>query len=593
MTTLKAFPFKNIIGHETRAFPHIRNVEQTFESLIADDLRITPGDTTNHYILSQPSSYCDSKMIRRFSDNNNFENMVDKNNQISSESQTVTSESSNPYDVVNPGIFDFTIATYNDFHQNPSSVASCNKYEKINLTNIDTISRNNFAFDKPLPKYQYTGSLCYIYPQENPGVLTALNLEETSSIPPSPPISIKSNIKPIINTSNNNDALQSIKSSIGSFSNVNSHWSSSSTDISQIKSRAPPLGAKFTPPVIQHSDEEVINVIDLDEDVAIMTRSDRTSLHDVNESKNKNQRYKSIINEIDLDEDVAIRTRTGQSFQDKDVAIMTHTDRTSSHDENKSTNNGNELTGSCHTKDNEQQQLGRSQLRRQKLGLITNQKVPGRQLALGCSRQAETTDQHSAGFKLSILTPTQSVNNGFKRPILTSTQSINKKQRLNKIPNISDHNITEPIKTDRIILKNESNDENSYASSQKHNDENCISGINQISINNNSNEKSEFGHTNLHDELITSKKDLIPSDLSLNNPINYLNDIKDIKSESLNDDKNNNNTTAASQEISYGKGCDVQKFRRLAANARERRRMDALNDAFDKLRDVLPQVQIM
>ena len=34
---------------------------------------------------------------------------------------------------------------------------------------------------------------------------------------------------------------------------------------------------------------------------------------------------------------------------------------------------------------------------------------------------------------------------------------------------------------------------------------------------------------------------------------------------------------------------DVQKSRRLAANARERRRMDALNVAFDKLREVLPQ----
>ncbi|KAF2347591.1 Myc-type basic helix-loop-helix (bHLH) domain [Trinorchestia longiramus] len=34
---------------------------------------------------------------------------------------------------------------------------------------------------------------------------------------------------------------------------------------------------------------------------------------------------------------------------------------------------------------------------------------------------------------------------------------------------------------------------------------------------------------------------------------------------------------------------NVQKMRRLAANARERRRMDALNVAFDKLRNVLPQ----
>lgn len=33
---------------------------------------------------------------------------------------------------------------------------------------------------------------------------------------------------------------------------------------------------------------------------------------------------------------------------------------------------------------------------------------------------------------------------------------------------------------------------------------------------------------------------------------------------------------------------DVQKKRRLAANARERRRMNNLNDAYEKLRDVLP-----
>lgn len=32
------------------------------------------------------------------------------------------------------------------------------------------------------------------------------------------------------------------------------------------------------------------------------------------------------------------------------------------------------------------------------------------------------------------------------------------------------------------------------------------------------------------------------------------------------------------------------KKRRLAANARERRRMNGLNDAFDKLRDVVPAI---
>lgn len=34
----------------------------------------------------------------------------------------------------------------------------------------------------------------------------------------------------------------------------------------------------------------------------------------------------------------------------------------------------------------------------------------------------------------------------------------------------------------------------------------------------------------------------------------------------------------------------VMKKRRLAANARERRRMNGLNEAFDKLRDVIPPI---
>ncbi|KAK5640519.1 hypothetical protein RI129_011330 [Pyrocoelia pectoralis] len=37
-------------------------------------------------------------------------------------------------------------------------------------------------------------------------------------------------------------------------------------------------------------------------------------------------------------------------------------------------------------------------------------------------------------------------------------------------------------------------------------------------------------------------------------------------------------------------GLDVMKKRRLAANARERRRMNSLNDAFDRLRDVVPSL---
>jgi len=37
-------------------------------------------------------------------------------------------------------------------------------------------------------------------------------------------------------------------------------------------------------------------------------------------------------------------------------------------------------------------------------------------------------------------------------------------------------------------------------------------------------------------------------------------------------------------------GFEVMKKRRLAANARERRRMNSLNDAFDRLRDVVPSL---
>lgn len=37
-------------------------------------------------------------------------------------------------------------------------------------------------------------------------------------------------------------------------------------------------------------------------------------------------------------------------------------------------------------------------------------------------------------------------------------------------------------------------------------------------------------------------------------------------------------------------GVEVIRKRRLAANARERRRMNSLNDAFDRLRDVVPSL---
>lgn len=37
-------------------------------------------------------------------------------------------------------------------------------------------------------------------------------------------------------------------------------------------------------------------------------------------------------------------------------------------------------------------------------------------------------------------------------------------------------------------------------------------------------------------------------------------------------------------------GLEIMRKRRLAANARERRRMNSLNDAFDRLRDVVPSL---
>ncbi|XP_017132225.1 basic helix-loop-helix transcription factor amos [Drosophila elegans] len=48
--------------------------------------------------------------------------------------------------------------------------------------------------------------------------------------------------------------------------------------------------------------------------------------------------------------------------------------------------------------------------------------------------------------------------------------------------------------------------------------------------------------------------------------------------------------TSSSSSSSASFGGEVLKKRRLAANARERRRMNSLNDAFDKLRDVVPSL---
>ncbi|XP_030384525.1 basic helix-loop-helix transcription factor amos [Scaptodrosophila lebanonensis] len=49
-------------------------------------------------------------------------------------------------------------------------------------------------------------------------------------------------------------------------------------------------------------------------------------------------------------------------------------------------------------------------------------------------------------------------------------------------------------------------------------------------------------------------------------------------------------TCREADEDELGLSSEVLRKRRLAANARERRRMNSLNDAFDKLRDVVPSL---
>ncbi|XP_052121094.1 basic helix-loop-helix transcription factor amos-like [Frankliniella occidentalis] len=49
-------------------------------------------------------------------------------------------------------------------------------------------------------------------------------------------------------------------------------------------------------------------------------------------------------------------------------------------------------------------------------------------------------------------------------------------------------------------------------------------------------------------------------------------------------------SSASCSPCSPPRGVEVVKRRRLAANARERRRMNSLNDAFDRLRDVVPSL---
>ncbi|XP_055687227.1 basic helix-loop-helix transcription factor amos [Lutzomyia longipalpis] len=55
------------------------------------------------------------------------------------------------------------------------------------------------------------------------------------------------------------------------------------------------------------------------------------------------------------------------------------------------------------------------------------------------------------------------------------------------------------------------------------------------------------------------------------------------------DCKTSREMTIYSRPSGHG-GVDVFKRRRLAANARERRRMNNLNDAFDRLREVIPSL---
>ncbi|XP_075215390.1 uncharacterized protein LOC142321279 [Lycorma delicatula] len=52
----------------------------------------------------------------------------------------------------------------------------------------------------------------------------------------------------------------------------------------------------------------------------------------------------------------------------------------------------------------------------------------------------------------------------------------------------------------------------------------------------------------------------------------------------------NDSPSLTSSSSSSSSSSDVMRRRRLAANARERRRMNSLNDAFDRLRDVVPSL---
>lgn len=68
--------------------------------------------------------------------------------------------------------------------------------------------------------------------------------------------------------------------------------------------------------------------------------------------------------------------------------------------------------------------------------------------------------------------------------------------------------------------------------------------------------------------------------------------MRDVEEAAMKDTPYDNQKTKDNvQKVKSGTpGVEVMKKRRLAANARERRRMNSLNDAFDRLRDVVPSL---
>ncbi|XP_074597579.1 uncharacterized protein LOC141852463 [Brevipalpus obovatus] len=93
----------------------------------------------------------------------------------------------------------------------------------------------------------------------------------------------------------------------------------------------------------------------------------------------------------------------------------------------------------------------------------------------------------------------------------------------------------------------------------------------------------------LSDEMYFSGNDIIPDELFSRNYNRRTTFPKNRRSSSKNA-KYSNEKTITSINVSNNKSAPLTtvKRRRVAANARERRRMLSLNDAFDRLRNVLP-----